>query len=138
MFELIHKMKPLVHHITNWVTIYDCANITRAFGGLPVMAHAREESGDMAGLASALVLNIGTLTPELVDSRLLRPIRSSMDKISLLQGRVAAWLEWLVGSICEPTTLRSNQGQTSGRNTPLESAPRGPAPPQPSSRAPTR
>lgn len=67
-FEKIKKQKPLVHHITNWVTIYDCANMTRTFGALPVMAHALEESADMARLASALVLNIGTLTPTLIDS----------------------------------------------------------------------
>ena len=63
--------KPLVHHITNWVTIYDCANITRAFGALPVMAHAKEEAADMASIASAVVLNIGTLTPCLVESMIL-------------------------------------------------------------------
>jgi hydroxyethylthiazole kinase len=68
IFEKVRKEKPLVHHITNWVTIYDCANMTRAFGALPVMAHAKEESGDMAAIASALVLNIGTLTPELIES----------------------------------------------------------------------
>ena len=61
----------MVHHITNWVTIYDCANITRAFGALPVMAHAKEESGDMAKIASALVLNIGTLTPSLIESMIV-------------------------------------------------------------------
>jgi hydroxyethylthiazole kinase len=71
IFERVKKEKPLVHHITNWVTIYDCANMVRAFGALPVMAHAKEESGDMASIASALVLNIGTLTPELVDSMIL-------------------------------------------------------------------
>lgn len=68
LLEKIKKKKPLVHHITNWVTIYDCANITRAIGALPVMAHAKEESADMASIASSLVLNIGTLTPEFVDS----------------------------------------------------------------------
>jgi hydroxyethylthiazole kinase len=64
----VKKEKPLIHHVTNWVTIYDCANMTRAFGALPVMAHAEEESAEMAGIASALVLNIGTLTPALVRS----------------------------------------------------------------------
>ena len=64
----LREQKPLVHHITNWVTIYDCANMTRAFGALPVMAHAPEEAADMARLASALVLNIGTLTTGLVES----------------------------------------------------------------------
>jgi len=68
VLERVREEKPLVHHITNWVTIYDCANMTRAFGALPVMAHAKEESGDMAKIASSLVLNIGTLTPELIDS----------------------------------------------------------------------
>ncbi|MFC1693899.1 hydroxyethylthiazole kinase [Candidatus Latescibacterota bacterium] len=68
IFKKVRKENPLVHHITNWVTICDCAQITRSFGALPVMAHAREESADMAGIASALVLNIGTLTPELVES----------------------------------------------------------------------
>ncbi len=68
IFKRVREKKPLVHHITNWVTIYDCANITRTFGALPVMAHAEEESGDMARIASALVLNIGTLTPSLIES----------------------------------------------------------------------
>ena len=66
--EKIKITKPLVHHITNWVTIYDCANITRCIGALPVMAHAIEESSDMTGIAQSLVLNIGTLTPNLVKS----------------------------------------------------------------------
>lgn len=67
-FNKIKEKKPLVHHITNWVTIYDCANIVRVLGALPVMAHAKEEVQDMVGLAGALVLNIGTLTPQLVDA----------------------------------------------------------------------
>ncbi|MCQ1535352.1 hydroxyethylthiazole kinase [Methanosarcina sp. KYL-1] len=69
--KTIRETKPLVHHITNWVTIYDCANMTRAIGALPVMAHAPEECADMTGISSALVLNIGTLTVEIIDSMLL-------------------------------------------------------------------
>ncbi len=68
IFKRVHDRKPLVHHITNWVTIYDCAQITRTCGALPVMAHAKEESGDMVLHASSLVLNIGTLTTSLVES----------------------------------------------------------------------
>lgn len=73
-FEILEKIKqkkPLVHHITNWVTIYDCANITRAFGALPVMAHAKEEVKEMQSISSALVLNIGTLTVNLIRNMLL-------------------------------------------------------------------
>lgn len=66
--KIIREKKPLIHHITNWVTIYDCAQATRAVGALPVMAHAAEEVEEMTGLAGALVLNIGTLTPKLIES----------------------------------------------------------------------
>lgn len=69
--KLIREQKPLIHHITNWVTISDCAQITRNIGALPVMAHAKEEVEEMAGIASALVLNIGTLTTELIESMIL-------------------------------------------------------------------
>ena len=68
LLKKVRQEKPLVHHITNWVTIYDCANITRAIGALPVMAHSKEESADMASIADALVLNIGTLTSTLIES----------------------------------------------------------------------
>jgi len=68
LLKKIKQEKPLVHHITNWVTIYDCANITRAIGALPVMAHSKEEAADMSSIANALVLNIGTLTTPLIES----------------------------------------------------------------------
>jgi len=60
--------KPVVHHLTNWVTIYDCANVVKVLGASPVMAHAPEEVADMAKLAAALVLNIGTLTVQMVEA----------------------------------------------------------------------
>ncbi len=69
--ERIRETKPLVHHLTNWVTIYDCAQITRSVGALPVMAHSRQDAVEMVGIASALVLNIGTLDDELVDTMVL-------------------------------------------------------------------
>ncbi len=64
----VRIQKPLVHHLTNWVTIYDCAQVVKSLGASPVMAHAPEEVADMAQIASALVLNIGTLTAGLVES----------------------------------------------------------------------
>lgn len=66
--EAVRAKRPLVHHLTNWVTIYDCAQIVKSMGASPVMAHAPEEAADMARMASALVLNIGTLTVEFIES----------------------------------------------------------------------
>ncbi|WP_353948935.1 hydroxyethylthiazole kinase [Sporolactobacillus sp. Y61] len=61
-FLKIREERPLIHHITNAVTINDCANATLAVGASPVMADSPDETADMAAQASALVLNIGTLT----------------------------------------------------------------------------
>jgi hydroxyethylthiazole kinase len=67
----LRERKPLVHQITNYVVMNETANATLALGALPVMAHAREEVEEMVGLASALVLNIGTLSSHWVDAMLL-------------------------------------------------------------------
>lgn len=64
----LHEKKPLVHHITNDVTVNDCANITLAIGGSPVMAPSIDESAEMAACADALVLNIGTLDKRSIES----------------------------------------------------------------------
>ncbi len=63
--------RPLVHHITNCVSVNDCANVTLSVGGSPVMADAPEEVAEMAGMADALVLNIGTLSSGQVEAMLL-------------------------------------------------------------------
>jgi hydroxyethylthiazole kinase len=60
--EKIRAGRPLVHNITNYVVMNTTANALLALGAQPVMAHAVEEVEEMAGLASALVLNIGTLS----------------------------------------------------------------------------
>ena len=67
----LREAKPLVHQITNYVVMNETANATLALGALPVMAHAREEVEEMAAIAGALVLNIGTLSPDWVEAMLL-------------------------------------------------------------------
>lgn len=68
LLEKVGKESPVVHHLTNWVTVYDCAQIVKSLGASPVMAHAAEEAANMAGIASALVLNIGTLTTAMLEA----------------------------------------------------------------------
>ena len=82
--QKIRETKPLIHHITNWVTIYECANMTRAFGALPVMAHSPEECADMTAISSALVLNIGTLTSEIIDAMILSASSANEKKIPVI------------------------------------------------------
>jgi hydroxyethylthiazole kinase len=66
----IRERKPLVHQIANFVVMNETANATLAIGALPVMAHALQEVEEMARAASALVLNIGTLSDEWVEAML--------------------------------------------------------------------
>ena len=67
----VRERNPLVHHITNYVTVNDCANACLAVGGSPVMADALEEAADMSGISDALVLNIGTLNADKVKAMIL-------------------------------------------------------------------
>jgi len=70
LIDEIRAKRPLIHHITNSVTINDCANVTLSIGAAPVMAEAPEEVEEMVSRADALVLNLGTLTRHQVDSML--------------------------------------------------------------------
>jgi hydroxyethylthiazole kinase len=67
----LRERKPLVHQITNYVVMNETANATLALGALPVMAHAPEEVEEMASVAGALVLNIGTLSKPWIEAMLL-------------------------------------------------------------------
>lgn len=70
LIEQVRTKKPLVHHITNYVTVNDCANITLGIGASPIMADALAEAGDIAAIASAVVLNMGTLNERTIPSML--------------------------------------------------------------------
>jgi hydroxyethylthiazole kinase len=67
----LRERKPLVHQITNYVVMNETANATLALGALPVMAHAPQEVEEMAALAGALVLNIGTLSEHWVEAMVI-------------------------------------------------------------------
>ena len=86
----ISSEKPLVHHLTNYVTVNLVANVTLSTGALPVMAHAHEEVEEMVGLASALVLNIGTLDPGQIEAMLLAGKRANGRGIPVVLDPVGA------------------------------------------------
>lgn len=62
---------PLVHNITNYVTVNDCANALLAIGASPIMADDTLEAADITSISSALVINIGTLNQRTVESMIL-------------------------------------------------------------------
>jgi hydroxyethylthiazole kinase len=80
----IRIKQPLVHHITNWVTIFNCAQAVKSLGASPVMAHAPQEAAEITSISSALVLNIGTLTGELIESMLISAKAAVQKKIPVV------------------------------------------------------
>lgn len=71
LLKNIREKSPLVHHITNYVTVNDCANMTLAIGASPIMADDKKEVEQMVSLVSALVINIGTLNERTIESMIL-------------------------------------------------------------------
>lgn len=90
LLATVREKRPLVHHITNYVTVNDCANITLCAGGAPVMADAPEEVQEMAAVAGALVLNIGTLNAAQVESMILAGGMANDRKIPVILDPVGA------------------------------------------------
>ena len=68
--RVLREKVPLVHNITNYVTVNDCANALLAIGASPIMADDIAEAADISAVSSALVLNIGTLNQRTVASML--------------------------------------------------------------------
>ena len=81
---------PLVHSITNFVVMNFNANVLLALGASPVMAHAREEVADMANIAGALVLNIGTLEPDWIAAMKIAHTRAHARGIPVVLDPVGA------------------------------------------------
>ncbi len=77
MLENVREKHPLIHNITNYVTVNDCANIVLACGASPIMADDREEAADITSICGGLNINIGTLNARTVDSMLLAGKRAN-------------------------------------------------------------
>lgn len=64
-------MGPLVHNITNYVTVNDVANVLLACGASPIMSDDQEEVEDITSICSGLNINIGTLSQHTIPSMYL-------------------------------------------------------------------
>ena len=71
LLNRIRKESPVVHHLTNWVTVNDCAQAVKSLGASPIIAHDPGEVEEVVSIASSLVLNIGTLTKGFVRAMLI-------------------------------------------------------------------
>ena len=86
----VRAKKPLVHHITNYVTVNDCANIVLAIGASPIMADDIDEVEAITAISSALVLNIGTLNSRTIASMLVAGKKANELNIPVILDPVGA------------------------------------------------
>ncbi len=70
MLENVKKTAPLIHNITNYVTVNDCANILLACGGSPIMSDDIDEVEEITSICGGLNINIGTLNQRTIPSML--------------------------------------------------------------------
>lgn len=66
--EQVRANVPLIHCITNYVTVNDCANALLACGGSPIMADDKDDAPEITRICGGLVLNIGTLNARTIDT----------------------------------------------------------------------
>lgn len=115
---LVKQQSPLVHNITNYVVMNNTANALLAIGASPVMAHAVEEVKDMVAIASALVINMGTLSEKWVEAMLIggeaaneKGIPVVFDPVGVgatpYRNQVAA----LIIKQCKPSIIRGNASE---------------------------
>lgn len=77
MLENVRKTNPLIHNITNYVTVNDCANVLLACGGSPIMADDIAEAEEITSICGGLNLNIGTLNERTIPAMFLAGRRAN-------------------------------------------------------------
>ena len=70
LLENVRRQAPLIHNITNYVTVNDCANILLACGASPIMADDLEEAEEITSICGGLNINIGTLNQRTIPAML--------------------------------------------------------------------
>ena len=71
MIAKVRQTCPLIHNITNYVTVNDCANIIIACGASPIMSDDKDEVAEITTVCAGLNINIGTLNSRTIDSMLI-------------------------------------------------------------------
>ena len=74
--ENVHAKTPLVHNITNYVTVNDVANVLLACGGSPIMSDEPKDVYDITSICGGLNINIGTLNERSIEAMMIAGLRS--------------------------------------------------------------
>ncbi len=110
IWDQIRLQRPLIHCISNYVTLNDVANIIIASGASPAMCEHPAEAGDFSLLAGALYLNLGTLTSEQLDAMLAMVIRVKERAVPVVVDPVACGVIMRKGGLFQQM---ANEGRIS-------------------------
>ena len=75
--DQVRKKAPVVHNITNYVTVNDVANVILACGGSPIMSDEPEDVADITSICGGLNINLGTLHKTSIEGMLKAGHRSN-------------------------------------------------------------
>lgn len=131
IIENVRMRKPLIHNITNYVTVNDVANMVLACGASPIMADDQREAEDITSICNGLNINIGTLNERTIQSMILAGKRANALNHPVLLDPVGAGASKLrtetalalmekiqfsaiKGNISEIKTLSLGSGSTKG------------------------
>lgn len=129
--ENVRKTTPLVHNITNYVTVNDVANVLLACGGSPIMSDEPDDVADITSICGGLNINIGTLNKRSIEAMFIAGARANelghtvlLDPVgagaSALRTNTAVSLmekvkfDVIRGNISEIKTLALGSGTTKG------------------------
>ena len=117
-FRAVREQSPLVHNITNYVAMNFSANALLAAGASPVMAHSADEVKDMALMAGALVINIGTLDSKWVEAMLIAGKTKHdaggivvLDPVGVGATPYRTETAWRIIEECHPDIIRGNASE---------------------------
>lgn len=118
LLATLRQRRPLVHNITNFVVMNSTANALLSLGASPIMAHAEEEMEELLGLAGALVLNIGTLSPTWIASMRLaarlaaeRGLPMVLDPVGAGASKLRTATSLALANVGKPAVIRGNASE---------------------------
>ncbi|CUH94704.1 Hydroxyethylthiazole kinase 2 [Propionispora sp. 2/2-37] len=114
----VKAQKPLIHCITNPISINDCANVVLAVGAKPIMAEHPAEVSEITATAKALAVNLGNITDQRMQAMLLsgkvaceRHIPSVIDLVGIGCSHLRLDFAKRFISKCHPNVIKGNMSE---------------------------
>lgn len=116
--DSVRRTRPLVHCITNYVTVNDCANALLGCGGSPIMSDEPDEVAEVCSICGGLVLNIGTLNHRTIEAMRIARERAAelghpivLDPVGAGASALRTTIAGELAGTPAPTVIRGNMSE---------------------------